>query len=100
MVPWGPPLTCNCPPPLPPIGHSGIPVLPGHHVTTAVDGLQQALDAPAASSPATVSQAREDSVDSSTLLVGPDTPTADGPAALGTATPSDCASPSCLSTAV
>ncbi|XP_037120832.1 integral membrane protein DGCR2/IDD isoform X2 [Syngnathus acus] len=75
--------------------HGSMPVMAGHQVSTAADGLLQ--QAPAAASPATVSQAREDSVDSSTLLVGPDTPTMDGP---GAATPPDCASPSSLSTAV
>lgn len=56
-----------------------------------VDGLQAAI--PNASGPATdsapPSQEREDSVDSSTLLVGPDAPT-DGPAPAST--PADCAS--------
>ncbi|XP_061553653.1 integral membrane protein DGCR2/IDD isoform X2 [Phycodurus eques] len=74
--------------------HGSAPVMPGHHVTVTVDGLQQTVDAPAGPLLATASQAREDSVDSSTLLVGPDTHTADGQAPLGGA------SPSSLSTAV
>lgn len=59
-----------------PAGHSGVSLVPSH-MNTMVDGLQS--DIPNTSGPvpdsAPSTQEREDSIDSSTLLVGPDTPT-------------------------
>lgn len=80
---------------LSPSGHSGVSMVPSQ-MNTMGDGLQG--DIPNASVPmpgsAPPTQEREDSIDSSTLLVGPDTPT-DGHAPAPV--PPDCTS---LSTVV
>ncbi|MEQ2180461.1 hypothetical protein GOODEAATRI_001468 [Goodea atripinnis] len=72
---------------LPP-GHGGVSVVPSQ-MNTRGDGLQVELPSSPGPVPDSVpsSQEREDSIDSSTLLVGPDTPT-DGHAPL----PADCTS--------
>lgn len=73
-----------------PAGHSGVPMVTGQ-MNVMVDGLQADISNISGPMPdlAPSSQEREDSIDSSTLLVGPDTPT-DGhtPAPM----PADCTS--------
>lgn len=70
-------------------GHRGVAVMPSQ-MNAMGDGLQANISS---SDPVSVSappsQEREDSIDSSTLLVGPDTPD-DGRAPTGM--PADCAS--------
>ncbi|KAM7369028.1 hypothetical protein PAMP_013327 [Pampus punctatissimus] len=72
------------------LGHSGVSMVPSQ-MNVMVDGLQADISNTSAPVPdlAPSSQEREDSIDSSTLLVGPDTPT-DGhaPAPM----PADCTS--------
>lgn len=75
------------------LGHTGVPMVPGQ-MNGFRDGLHS--DIPNPCGPVSVvqpSQQREDSIDSSTLLVGPDTPTS-GPA------PGPTSPDSSLSTAV
>lgn len=73
-----------------PLGHSGLSMVPSQ-MNAMGDGLQGSIPNTSVPIPdsAPCSQEREDSIDSSTLLVGPDTPT-DGlaPASM----PADCTS--------
>ncbi|KAJ0013141.1 hypothetical protein NQD34_017475 [Periophthalmus magnuspinnatus] len=75
------------------LGHAGVAMVPGQ-MNAIADGLQSDVPNPhGPGSAAAPPQEREDSIDSSTFLVGPDTPT-DGPSAPRPMTPDS------LSTAV
>lgn len=81
-----------------PTGHNGVSMMPSQ-MNTVVDGLQADIPDSSCPVPDTMpsSQEREDSIDSSTLLVGPDSPT-DGHAP--DSMPAECSSGSSLSTVV
>lgn len=79
-------------------GRSGVPLATGH-MSAVVDSLQRDFPGPALPAPPPPLEEREDSIDSSTLLVSPDTPS-ESETSITQSSTADCSSGPSLSTVV